>query len=323
MPRPPNIAFHTFPSLCTSSLGLRALVAHDGRRPSRYADVRLRLLLLFDGVERRVDPAVGRVRASRCAVLMVLLGAWLGAWSAIWVAAWLCKLPLPMRWPMAREMLPGALRVARIARRWSCVPFVLCCSAPGSPPCNANPAGPVDAVCVLPSLAWLRASGLLVYAYCSVAASDRAVLLACWGVRGAHALGIHPGVLLCKPWLPLLRLLRLCVRVARSGLAACFRRVRASAPVPVFRASCVVRACARGPKACWLCIGLLRAAWQCAPSVGPPSPRSCDPDALASHCLAGCSLRGAAASWWGAVLVFYLVASERCVACLSVVRLRA
>ena len=47
----------------------------------------------------------------------------------------------------------------------------------------------------------------------------------------------------------------------------------------------------------------------------PPSSRSCDPDALASHCLAGRSLRGAAVGWWGAVLVFYLVvSSERCVA---------
>ena len=221
-----------------------------------------------------------------------------------------------------RDVVPerGVWLGSRVGRR-ACR---LCCLAPGSPPCYASPAGPVDAACVMRSLAWLRASGLLVPARRRAAASDRAVLLACWGVRGVQAHWGTPGVLLCMwPWLPLLRLLRLCVRVARSGLAACFRRVRASAPVPVFRASCVVRACARGPKACWLCIGLLRAAWQCAPSVGPPSPRSCDPDALASHCLAGCSLRGAAASWWGAVLVFYLVASERCVACLSVVRLRA
>ena len=178
---------------------------------------------------------------------------------------WLGESRLPNAMSRGRcDSIPerGVWLGSRVGRR-ACR---LCCLAPGSPPCYASPAGPVDAACVMRSLAWLRASGLLVPARRRAAASDRAVLLACWGVRGVQAHWGPPGVLLCMwPWLPLLRLLRLCVRVARSGLAACFRRVRASAPVPVFRASCVVRACARGPKACWLCIGLLRAAWQCAP----------------------------------------------------------
>ena len=126
-----------------------------------------------------------------------------------------------------RDVVPerGVWLGSRVGRR-ACR---LCCLAPGSPPCYASPAGPVDAACVMRSLAWLRASGLLVPARRRAAASD--LLLSRW-VR-AWWRGVHPGVLLyIWPWLPLLRLLRLCVRVARSGVAACCWRARASAPVP-------------------------------------------------------------------------------------------
>ena len=127
----------------------------------------------------------------------------------------------------------------------------LCCLAPGSPSCNANPAGPTDAACVMRSLAWLRASGL--------------------------------------PVPPL--------RCPSSGRRASSVRVL----VVRKRVGCALGLCAP--------LGNAR--------LGrPPSSRSGDPDAFASHCFAACSLRGAAASRWFAVLVFYLVASnERCVAC--------
>ena len=130
--------------------------------------------------------------------------------------------------------------------------YFVCCLAPGSPPCNANPVGPADAACVSRDLAWLRAVGLL--------ASP------CWCPSSGRRVS--------------------CARVVRSAVHWASARCLA------------MRALDR-----------------------PPSSRSCDPDTFASHCFAACSLRGAAASWWGAVLVFYLVASERCVACLSVVGL--
>ena len=174
-----------------------------GRRPSRYAT-----FAAAAAVVRWRRAPCGSCRGPRACVALRVVLELMGMLSdaplgytklpamARRVAAAECDVPWSTR------CCPGARRVARIARRSSCVPFVLLG-------------------------AWLAA-------------------------------------LLCKPCWPR----RCCLRDAESGLAACFRRVRASAPVPVFRASCVVRACARGPKACWLCIGLLRAAWQCAPSIG-------------------------------------------------------
>jgi hypothetical protein len=295
--------FTTSPSLCTSSLWLRALVAHDGRRrPSRYAT----FAAAAAAVRWRRAPC-GSCRGPRACVALRVVLELLG--MLFDAPLGYTKLPAMARRvsaaecdvPWSTRCCPGARRVARIARRWSCVPFVLCCLAPGSPPCNASPATPVDAACVLWSLAWLCASGVSVPARGRAATSDRAVLLACWGVRGVQAHWCPPGVLLCKPLLPLLRLLRLRVRVARSGLAARCWRARAAALVPVSRSSSVVSVALVARSAC--CALGCCAAHGNARLGRPPSSRSCDPDARPLLCFAGRSLRGAAVGWWGAVLV--------------------
>ena len=224
--------------------------------------------------------------------------------------------------PWSTRCCPGARRVARIARRSSCVPFVLlgawlaallckpcwprrCClrdAESGLAACfRLARACPPPCRCLGPRCA----AGMLGRAWCSgpLGSTRRAAMHVALAAAAAFAAFVRA---CCAVWLG-------CV------LPAC-PCLRSGARLPgVVRRACV----------CSWSESVLAVHWAAARRLAmralgqPPSSRSCDPDALASHCFAACSLRGAAASWWGAVLVFYLVASERCVACLSVVRLRA
>eukprot|EP00966_Prymnesium_polylepis_P076684 1777491-Prymnesium_polylepis.1 len=94
----------------------------------------------------------------------------------------------------------------------------------------------------------------------------------------------------------------------RAGCAVCAGCVLLACPCP--RSGARLPGVVRRACVCSWSESVLAVHWAAARRLAmralgrPPSSRSCDPDALASHCFAGCSLRGAAVGWWVAVFIY-------------------